>query len=359
MHLPAEALEGILAVLDPASRGRAACVCREWRAAAAHPAVWRSLTFLTEQRSAAALRAAAARAEGGLQELRMLGPVACWAAPGTEAALLELVRANRGALRLLHFNSMPVCVLERLLNSTRPATLIKADCVTSWFGVPVALLLRAPPFDRISTGALSLRYVPDAHALGPSLQALRRYEGLRLLALCARWTAETLAPVAALPTAAAGLGDLSLSYSTFGPGCGPILARLLCGKLTRLDLGACLLGDEDLRPLLRPLARDASLRALDLRWNCTSADFELGELLPAAQACASLARLRLACACPPEAPACYQCARQIESGRRQAEAAFRKSRGPSETTSPPRGRAPQRPAPSPAPPAAPLPEWRG
>ena len=44
-HKVAEALSVLLPRLPPDSRARAACVCRAWRAATAHPALWHELDF--------------------------------------------------------------------------------------------------------------------------------------------------------------------------------------------------------------------------------------------------------------------------------------------------------------------------
>jgi hypothetical protein len=317
---PNVAAEPVLSRLDPISRARSACVCKAWRDALEGAPAWRTLILDTDGRSDI-LAGAAAKARGALQELRLLGPVAHWAQRGMEEVLEAVVRRNRRSLRLLHFNSMPVCVLERLLSVDGLEAEVVADCVTVWYGVPHDLLARAPPFQRLTARALSIRYVSASEPLEPALDALRAYAGLGRLGLCATWTPDQLKKLAAM-LRVCDVRSISLGYSVFGAGCGPALASLLCGRLERLDLQACLLSDDDLRPLVAALPADRALLSLDLRWNHTGPRFEMEELLPAVLASPSLRRFHVACTCQPNLPSCYECLTRSKSARAAVEAAF-------------------------------------
>ena len=72
-HMVAEALSLILPLLPLDSRARAACVCRAWRAATSHPALWEELSFerCTARVGDAALDSLCARAGAALRTLRL------------------------------------------------------------------------------------------------------------------------------------------------------------------------------------------------------------------------------------------------------------------------------------------------
>ena len=72
-HKLAEALSLILPLLPLDSRARAACVCRAWRAATSHPALWEELSFerCTARVGDAALDSLCARAGAALRTLRL------------------------------------------------------------------------------------------------------------------------------------------------------------------------------------------------------------------------------------------------------------------------------------------------
>ena len=116
-HELAEALALLLPLLPLDCRARAACVCRAWRAAAAHPALWEELNFerCTAGVDNAALAALCARAGAALRSL-FLDDNAC--ADVTSAGLLTALHGGGcTGLRLL---SMP-CVLRDSCHTTLSA----------------------------------------------------------------------------------------------------------------------------------------------------------------------------------------------------------------------------------------------
>ena len=72
-HELAEVLALVLPLLPLDSRARAACVCRAWRAATSHPALWEELSFerCTARVGDAALDSLCARAGAALRTLRL------------------------------------------------------------------------------------------------------------------------------------------------------------------------------------------------------------------------------------------------------------------------------------------------
>ena len=72
-HRAAEALSVLLPLLALDDRARAACVCRAWRAAAAHPGLWEELSFTrcVARVNDATLAALCARAGAALRTLSL------------------------------------------------------------------------------------------------------------------------------------------------------------------------------------------------------------------------------------------------------------------------------------------------
>ena len=91
--LPPPLVRAVFTRLPADQRARAACVCRGWRAALADPSLWECLDLTREggvvcRIDDRALRAAAARARGGLLKLSV--PIC----PSLYAALRAMVAAN-------------------------------------------------------------------------------------------------------------------------------------------------------------------------------------------------------------------------------------------------------------------------
>jgi hypothetical protein len=98
--LPPVLARDIFSRLPADARARAACVCPAWRTAIADPALWRRLDLSAESGVTcrvddAALRAAAARARGGLEALGVTGKQFSW------QAVLAVAAANAASLREL------------------------------------------------------------------------------------------------------------------------------------------------------------------------------------------------------------------------------------------------------------------
>jgi hypothetical protein len=102
--LPPALLRAIFLALPADQRARAACVCRGWRAFLADPALWLRLDLsedsgVTCRLDDAALRAAAARAQGRLEVLNIRNEGARYTV--SHAALCVVAAANATTLRKL------------------------------------------------------------------------------------------------------------------------------------------------------------------------------------------------------------------------------------------------------------------
>ena len=160
---PSEAaLSVLMNWLPPELRARAACVCRSWCAAAAHPSRWAELSF---ERSVmrvtdATLAVLCARAGAALRTLR-LDSVACELVTG--AGLVAALRDGgcTGVLRLdMHTARWPrrpalTVELAHQLAAACPALQHSAceiscslsDAASASAGLPGPLRLRTPSFD--------------------------------------------------------------------------------------------------------------------------------------------------------------------------------------------------------------------
>jgi hypothetical protein len=187
--LPAAVVAAIFARLPVDARLRCTEVCRAWRAEVASPALWTQLDLrgITGGATDALLRAAAARAAGRLEALDVSGCTRV-----TQEALLAVLRANAGALRVL-----------RACERGGTAFALGHDAVE-------ALLLAAPRLSALSADA---RCITLEHAAA-MLRGEAPFAPLRLRVLTVSSNAEpvTDADVLSLSAAVAGHADLRELY---------------------------------------------------------------------------------------------------------------------------------------------------
>ncbi len=276
--LPPALVRDILLRLPADQRARAACVSRSWRTAMADPALWLRLDLsfasgVTCRVDGAALRAAAARARGGLVTLNVSDRTILWAA--TRAVVAE----NDASLRQVRLpgvgNLTTLAQLEALLAAAPALQMLEAD-VRCGFAAARRLLRNEPPYvplllrclvvslDVERSDFLALAADLRAH---PSLIVLHIHSNDQLL----------LREVDALVDAALALRLTSLQLYTarLPPGIGPALARLLSSTaLTRLHLYN-MEDDVDVAFLDVP---GAALVSSALRANCTLRDLSLRDV---------------------------------------------------------------------------------
>ncbi len=242
--LPPGLVPDIFLRLPADERARAACVCPSWHNALAEPALWRRLNL--SRRSGvkcrvdgAALRAAAARARGGLEALDVTGREGLW------AALRDVAAANV-ALRELRTleddededNPMHLRKLQALLAVAPALQTLGADVHCS-STLARALLRNEPPYGPLRLRKLAIACDGVAGSFLPAVAALLAHPSLKDLAL---WgdhdiTLEELEPVvdAVLTQRLTGL---DLYDCVASPAVAPALARVLgSASLTKLNIG--------------------------------------------------------------------------------------------------------------------------
>ena len=243
-HKLAEVLSLLLPLLPLDCRARAACVCRAWRAATAHPALWEELSFerCAARVDNATLAALCARAGATLRTLDLKGG-AC--ARVTSYGMLAALRDGgcTGLKRL----STPFG-----LDNVSACTSLTAEQVQQ-LGSACPMLQHAA----CSVDCSLLDAVAVSTALpGPlSLFCSGNHEGLTQLAECLRVNA--------------ALTRLDLSNTDVGTEGATQLAECLRvnATLTSLTLGINNIGDEGATQVAECLRVNATLTSLDLSEN--------------------------------------------------------------------------------------------
>ena len=158
--LPRTLLYLILQRLPADARARAACVCRAWRTAAADPALWLRLDLSTTSGvtcrvNEAAVRAAAARARGGLEALDVWGRQSWW------GALRAVAAANAASLRELRMSRLPVFQvdlpeLDALLAAAPALQVLESAGALCGCARARRLLRNEPPFGPLRVRELTI-----------------------------------------------------------------------------------------------------------------------------------------------------------------------------------------------------------
>jgi hypothetical protein len=308
--LPAPLVHNILRRLPADARARCACVCRAWKATLDDPSLWARLDVsrgaggVTCRVDDAMLRAAAARARGGLQALDARDQLFRYAgATVSEEALLEVVAANAPTLHELALGDPHL--LSRFVEAlARGAPQLRVFDV-GVFGEARAvcrMLRREPPFGalRVARAHVYLGEEDDAgqaradtHALLAAVAAHAALTALQLTSFELDLPAELDAVVAV--ALSSRLQCLELRNCELTPASAPALARLLGGTALQ-TLKFFNEREEDHEPLLDVHA--AALLAAALRANSTLTELRLRSVglwrdeAAAAAAAALLAALR-------------------------------------------------------------------
>lgn len=286
--LPAPLLGAILLLLPADQRAQAACVCRAWRAVLADPALWLRLDFSVGRwgvslgRNNVALRAACARARGGLEALDVTGRFHV-----RKATLRDTVVANSASLRelrTLHLTDVVRCIHEFSLEDAA-AMLVAApalrvveaalECNRSATNAR-RLLRKETPFQPLQLQELRLAWNQDddVRQLFPVVMAeIRAHTSLKSLVLeCSaveggigdRFVELTFDVALAL-----GLTSFDLRSCAPSPATVPALVRLLSStSLTELTI------HNEFRAVLLD-ATAAALLGNALRANCTLRELRL------------------------------------------------------------------------------------
>jgi hypothetical protein len=317
--LPPSLVREILRRLPADQLARAASVSRAWRCAVADPALWRRLDLscgsgMTCRFNDAALRAAAARARGGLEALDVTGR---WFGPEARA-LRDVVSANAATLRNLRTvgacevssNSSWEALLALL--AAGPALQVLEATVTCYFETARLLLRNEPPFGPVRLRSLLLACDADED-FSVWKGELIAHPTLKRLRMAGYFSADNGHYVRPTPDALEALVDAALALQLtclhfddcyLSPDAAPALARLLRSTtleylhlqneddslVALLDTPAAWLLSSGLRAnntlqsltlqsahlwrdagaalvLLSALIGHSSLRSLDFRWN--------------------------------------------------------------------------------------------
>jgi hypothetical protein len=236
--LPLPLVLHIFSLLPADERARAACVCRGWNATLLEPSFWTRLNLspssgVRVRVTDAVLAGAAAKARGQLTALDVRGRDDV-----TFDALLDVVRANAGALRELCVvarvyteHTLAATHVVHLLQAVPQLTACHAD-VLDWISVPDArrMLRNEPPFQELRLRALNVTFDEDADETSVLTLAadLAAHASLQCVDLCNAPLA-TLAALNAVVDAvlSSGLVTLRLILSQLSPACMPALVRLL------------------------------------------------------------------------------------------------------------------------------------
>jgi hypothetical protein len=295
--LPPVLVRRIFTGVPADARARAACVCPAWRAAVADPALWRRLDLsaasgMTCRIKPAVLRAAAARARGGLEALDITGHDYSW------KALRAVVAANGASLRELRTlgatkakapleddgfsfdQDHAVESLRELLAAAPGLQVLEADIECTF--TPARRLLRNdPPFGPLRLRRLDIWYGEDGVDF-PTLEELVGHPSLTELMCSGGGETEEPFEQAQLDTLvdaalALHLTAVELANTDLSPEAAPTLVRLLGSEaLTQLELAHVYLGGVLTDPpaaalLLDALRANRTLRSLTLRfvelWN--------------------------------------------------------------------------------------------
>jgi hypothetical protein len=273
--LPLQLTHNILLRLPVDMRARCACVSVGWREAVADPALWRRLDLseasgVTCRVTSVALRAAAARARGGLEALDVTGCTHVWrgalvtVAAANAASLTEVRSARRLCLRVPDL---------RALLAAAPALQLLEVSVYTTCNEARSLLLNEPPFQLCRLRSLHIQndgFLERGEAF-PAAE-LVAHPSLRELGL--NWFDEAALVMGQLDAVVDTALALQLSRMGFhncelSPAAVPALARLLgSSALTELDI-AC---HQDEHAVVHSVLLDlpaAALLADALRANCT------------------------------------------------------------------------------------------
>jgi hypothetical protein len=271
--LPHALVRAILSRLPADERARVACVCVSWRTAVADPQLWARLDLTAESGvtcrvDSDALRAAAARARGGLVALNVKPNYTIW------AALLNVAAANAASLREVRVCSPSDGALAGLnellaLVAAAPALQVLDADVYGDAAAARRLLRHEPPFEPVRLRRLIIYVDTEALEYAACAAELVTHSSLTELSVINEGLGEpfTLGQMDALVDATLALRLTALEVITAGLARGaPALARLLSSAaLTELHLT-----DLDADPADLPLdAPAAALLSAALRANST------------------------------------------------------------------------------------------
>ena len=275
-HEVAQALSLLLPLLPLDCRARAACVCRAWRAAAAHPALWEELSF---ERCAARVReetlaSLCARAGAALRTLR-LDAEACCAISG-DGMVAALRNGGCTGVRRLY---MPAADLETVNTLTlESAQQLAAACpLLQHAACVVQCDLRDTPAALAALAALpgpnGLKCSSDEDSeadltqLAECLRANAALVSLDLSDNC--MGAEGATQLAEGLRAHTGLTSLNLYMNEIGDaGATQLAASLLANTtLNSLNLGFNNIEAEGATRLVECLRASSSITSLDLGLN--------------------------------------------------------------------------------------------
>ncbi len=308
LSLPPPLILRIFGLLPVDCRLRCAEVCRGWRSVLAERSAWTRLDvslasgmYPMGRPLSALLRCASARAGGALQSLRVDTHVV----DVHEAALLEMLAANAGALRELrvirgrHDSWLRLPTVETLLRAAPQVRVLTADGLACDDAEAARRALRnEAPFAplRVTTMAVVLQRADDAAVadVAADVAAHPSLTGLTLVQAPLHLPGVLDAVISV--ALARRLRSVSLQHCHPSPTFAPALARLLSSDaLTRLEL--CAGGALDVpaaRVLAAALRANATLTSLTLDnvsvWHEPAAT---AELLGALTGHASLRSLRL------------------------------------------------------------------
>jgi hypothetical protein len=246
LALPPALARDIFSRLPADERARAACVCPAWRVAVADPALWRRLDLsrgsgVTCRVDDAALRAAAARAQGGLEALNV--PLHVYGAhPLSWAALHEVVAANGASLRQLSTLRVGDGNLASLLAAAPALQVLE---VNLWCGITGGrpILRNEMPFGPLRVRHLELFLDEPDTDFAAIAAELAAHASLTELTLHGGGFVElprhTLDAVASFVVACGRPTKLALGGWKMSPAAAPALARLLSSPaLTELKISS-------------------------------------------------------------------------------------------------------------------------
>ena len=243
--LPPALLRAIILALPVDQRARCACVSRSWSDAVADPALWLRLDLsdgsgMTCQMGDAALRAAAARAQGRLEVLKVNQDLPEYSV--SLAALRDNAAANAATLRELRGLRFSTAgegfanLQELLLAAPALVALEASMSCTCDYGIP--LLRNEPPFGPLRMHSMSIDLYRDSPVGEFRLMAaeLTKHRSLTELCVSVDDEADLLTDELGLVVDAAlavGYQTLRLYDSKVKPTAAPGFARLLSSLALR------------------------------------------------------------------------------------------------------------------------------
>ena len=285
------ALSLLLRVCPLESRARAACVCRAWRAAAAHPDLWQELRVERGLRTVtpATLASLCARAGAGLRTLS-LHAYTCSAI--TTADLLAALRGG-GCTGTGHLSATAWFTAEQAQQLAAACPMLRhsackiecslAEAAAAWTALPGPLTVKCRAQGEADAALLAQCLRDNASVTALTLNDHIGVAGATQLAACLR----TNTTLTSLHLAGSGLGDEGAAQLAQGLGVNTTLTSLrliFCGfgvagatrlaeclrvnkTLSLLHLSLISIGDEGAAQLAEGLRVNTTLKTLSLVLN--------------------------------------------------------------------------------------------